>query len=132
MTSRSQANKNHITAEDIVANHSPEVRRLVERLRTLITETVPPATEHPYPVWHSIGYRHPQQGYFCGIFPQQDQVKVGFEYGLLLPDPEGLLQGSGKRVRYMHVLNLGELKEDALKALLLAAINLPKLSTSRA
>ena len=131
MTSPSQANKNHITAEDIVANHSPEVRRLVERLRTLITETVPLATEHPYPVWHGIGYRHPQQGYFCGIFPQQDQVKVGFEYGLLLPDPEGLLKGSGKRVRYMHVHNLGELREDALKALLLAAINLQKLGTSR-
>ncbi len=132
MTSRSQASKNYSTAEDIVANHSPEVRRLVERLRTLITGTVPPATEHPYPVWHGIGYRHPQQGYFCGIFPQQDQVKVGFEYGLLLPDPEGLLQGSGKRLRYMHVHNLGELREDALKALLLAAINLPKLDTARA
>ena len=50
---------------------------------------------------------------------------MGFEYGLLLPDPVGLLHGSGKRVRYMHVLNLGELREDALKALLLAAINLP-------
>jgi len=75
--------------ENILESHDPEVRALVEHLRKIIRETVPDATESAHPVWHSIGYRHPESGYFCGIFPQNDGVNLAFEFGVLLPDPGG-------------------------------------------
>jgi hypothetical protein len=77
------------SVEDILADHAPPVRWLVERLREIIRQTVPEATESAHPVWHSISYRHPRSGYFCGIFPFQERVDLAFEFGVLLPDPGG-------------------------------------------
>jgi len=111
--------------EDILEGHDPEARALVERLRKIIREVVPTATESAHPVWHSIGYRHPESGYFCGIFPQADRVDLAFEFGVLLPDPDGLLEGAGKQVRYVRVRRDKDIRVRALKKLLLAAIDLP-------
>ena len=110
---------------NILESHNPEVRALVERLRTIIREVVPTATESAHPVWHSIGYRHPESGYFCGIFPQTARVDVAFEFGVLLPDPDGLLEGTGKQVRYVRIRRNKDIRVRALKKLLLAAIDLP-------
>ncbi len=111
--------------EDILAEHTPEVRALVERLRKLVRETVPAAAEAAYPGWHAIGYRHLDSGYFCGIFPQKDSVNLGFEFGVLLPDPDGLLEGAGKQVRYVTIKNGKDIRFGPIKKLLLAAISLP-------
>ena len=61
--------------DDILESHNPDVRALVERLRKIILDTVPDAMESAHPVWHSIGYRHPESGYFCGIFPTTTSPK---------------------------------------------------------
>jgi len=111
--------------EDILESHNPVVRALVERLRRIIRETVPTATESAHPVWHSLRYRHPESGYFCGIFPQADRVDLAFEFGVLLPDPDGLLEGTGKQVRYVRIRRDKDIRVRALKKLLLAAIDLP-------
>jgi len=113
------------TIEDILDSHNPEVRALVERLRKIIRDTVPTSTESAHPVWHSIGYRHPESGYFCGIFPQNDGVDLAFEFGVLLPDPDGLLDGDSKQVRYVRIRRDRDIRVRALKKLLLAAIDLP-------
>lgn len=111
--------------EDILARHNPEVRALVERLRKIVRDTVPDAVEAAYPGWHAIGYRHPGTGYFCGIFPQDASVKLGFEFGVLLPDPDGLLEGAGKQVRYVNIKENKDIRVSAIIKLLEAAIGLP-------
>ena len=115
----------HSQIEDILGSHNPEVRALVERLRKIVRETVPEAVEAAYPGWHAIGCRHPESGYFCGIFPQNDIVNLGFEFGTLLPDPDGLLEGAGKQVRYVKIKDRKDIRVRAIKKLLLAAISLP-------
>ncbi len=70
-------------------------------LRGLIRDALPEVEEAARPGWHAIGYRHPDQGYLCGIFPHDDAVKLGFEFGMLLPDPDRLLSGDGKQLRYV-------------------------------
>ena len=112
--------------EDILATHTPEVQALAERLRKLVRDTVPSAAEAAYAHWHGIGYRHPETGYFCAIFPQQDGVNLGFEFGVLLPDPEGLLEGGGKQVRYLKLKDGKDIRAGAIKKLLRAAISLPE------
>ena len=114
-----------LTPEDILADHSPAVRSLANRLRMVIKTAVPVASEAAYPVWHAIGYRHPTSGYFCGIFPQADLVDLAFEYGVLLPDPHKLLTGKGKQVRYLHLEDGREIPEGALRELIEAALSLP-------
>lgn len=116
----------NIRPEDILAEHTSEVRSLAESLRKLIRETVPDAIELAYPVWHGIGYRHPESGYFCAIFPQKDSVKLGFEFGVLLPDPDGLLEGTGRQVRYVNIQDSKDIRAGGIRKLLLAAISLPE------
>ena len=114
----------NISPEFILAGHTPRVRALAERLRKLIRQSVPAATETAYPVWHGIGYRHLESGYFCAIFPQEEMIKLGFEYGVMLPDPEGLLEGTGKQVRYVYIRGMSDIRIRPIKRLLLAAIDL--------
>ena len=111
--------------EDILNNHTPEVRRLAEELRQLVRKTAPQASEVAYQVWHAIGYRHPRLGYFCGIFPQKDSASLLFEFGVLLPDPQGLLQGQGKQVRYVSVRRADEILVGPFRQLIQAAVSLP-------
>lgn len=113
------------TVESILASHSLPVRGMVERLRVIIRETVPDALESAHAVWHSLSYKHPESGYFCGIFPQADRVTVAFEFGVLLPDPEGVLEGAGRQVRYLRWRDEGDLRVEAFRQLLIEAINLP-------
>ncbi len=110
---------------DILARHTPRVRELVRRLRGLVIATVPDAREVAYPVWKGLGYHHPEGGYFCAIFPHSDEVKLGFEYGVLLNDPDGVLEGTGKQLRYV-VINEGQaIPGGAIKRLLENAVDLP-------
>ena len=114
-----------ITVDSILEGHAPHVREIVERLRAIIRATVPDAIESAHAVWHSLSYKHPDSGYFCGLFPQPDRVDVAFEFGVLLADPDHLLAGDGKQVRYLRLKDAAELREAALRQLLIEAINLP-------
>ena len=98
--SATPAKTSAITPQDILAGLTPDVAGIVQKLRKLIAETVPDAAQVAYPVWKGIGYHHGTSGYFCAIFPQATGVKLGFEFGVLLPDPDGVLEGAGKQVRY--------------------------------
>jgi hypothetical protein len=113
------------TVDSVMNGHAPPVREIVERLRAIIRETVPEAAESANPVWHSLSYKHPESGYFCGIFPLANRVDVAFEFGVLLPDPEGVLEGTGKQVRYLRLRDEHDLRVAAFKRLLIEAINLP-------
>jgi hypothetical protein len=126
MNKRMAARKSSPSPEFILMDHSPEVRHLAERLRNLICETVPEAVENAYPGWHAIGYRHPESGYFCAIFPQSTDVRLAFEWGVLLPDPQHLFSGNGKQVRFVDITAEGEILETAIRELLLAAVSLPR------
>lgn len=122
---RNKPAANQVTIESILSDHSPEVRQLAEQLRKLIKDTVPQAIERAYPGWRAIGYRHPEVGYFCGLFPLADRVDVAFEFGVLLPDPHAILDGDGKQVRYVRIRRAEDLRPEPLRALLIAAIDLP-------
>jgi hypothetical protein len=104
---------------------SPQIHQLVHQLRQLIRQVVPEVEEAGYPGWKVIGYRHGR--YFCFIAPKKDRVYLGFEHGSTLPDPNGLLEGTGKQVRQVMLrpgpdLSLAPLKEliqiAALRALI--------------
>jgi hypothetical protein len=116
---------NSTPPEAILVEHGPGVRELAEALRRLIRQTVPEVIETAYPGWHGIGYRHPASGYFCGIFPGAAEVKLGFEFGALLPDPDGLLEGSGKQVRYVTIREGRAIPVEGIQSLLRAALDLP-------
>lgn len=113
-----------ITPEHILLGHSPRVQALAARLRVLVRAAAPEAAEKAYPGWHGIGYRHPQCGYFCGIFPQEKSVRLLFEHGILLPDPDGLLEGSGTQTRHVDIRRQKDIRARPIKRLIAAALAL--------
>jgi hypothetical protein len=59
---------------------------------------MPDAIERVRPGWRLIGYDLPvgrSTVYFAYVAPETEHVHLGFEWGVLMDDPRGLLQGEG-------------------------------------
>jgi len=84
-----------------MADWPDDLLPIVDRLRRLVREVAPDATERAYPGWRLIGYR--SQKYFCGIYPAGGGVRLLFEQGRDLSDPDGLLEGDGTQTRHVDI-----------------------------
>jgi hypothetical protein len=111
--------------ENILAQHTPDVRTVAEEVITLILASVPEASAAPRTGWHSVAFAHPTVGYFAGVFPRQDHVLLVFEFGVLLNDVDGVLEGSGSQVRQARLQPGEPIPDAALRQLLAQAISLP-------
>jgi hypothetical protein len=60
-------------------------------------------TARVYRGWEGIGFRHPDAGYVCGVFPRGEWVMLLFEHGASMADPEGVLLGEGTQTRFLRV-----------------------------
>lgn len=90
--------------QQLLAGHPPAVARATLDLRDLLRTAYPELQERVRTGWHSINYRHPQAGFVCGLFPRDTGVTLVFERGTQLPDPDGLLRGTGRTVRSLEFL----------------------------
>ncbi len=119
------------TFDDVIAEASPEVKKIARAARALLAETMPGLTEVPWRQQKTIGYGvgpKKMSEHFCYLAPQKRHVNLGFMYGAELDDPEGLLEGTGKLLRHIKVRSLEELRSPAVKSLVEQASNhLPKL-----
>ena len=105
-----------ITPEAFLAPFPPPIQQLAHRVRALIKKTLPESTEAVRLGWHVIGFYLPvgrRRVYTGFIIPHTEYVTLGFEYGLLLDDPDGRLLGAAeklKQVRYLTFRRAGDLK----------------------
>jgi hypothetical protein len=122
------AKSSRVPLDSLTRDLLPQTRAILLELVSLITSTVPEATQKVNPGWKSLNFSHPRVGYFCGLFPVEDKVVVAFEFGVLLPDPDGILssRSCAKQVRYARIGSPEVLPRTALKRLLRAAISLPQ------
>lgn len=104
---------------------------LAHQLRRVVGAAAPESTEHGYPGWRGIGYRHPVAGYFCGIFPLAGEVRLFFEYGRQLPDPGGLLEGDGSQTRYVPLRAIDAIVEQQITALVESAVTFGVVNKGR-
>ncbi len=90
-----------------LSGYSAEIRDLAERLRTVVVEAVPEAIERVRTGWRLIGYDVPigrRTRYFAFVAPEPEHVHLGFEHGIWMTDPDGILRGAHlelKKVRYV-------------------------------
>ncbi len=74
----------------------------------------PQLTEQVRPGWHAINYRDPAVGFVCAIVPRADTVQLALVRGARLPDPDGLLTGSGKQLRMLVFASAADVDEDVV------------------
>lgn len=113
------------TIDDILSPLPEKILRMTQSLRSLIKNQVPGVTEKGYPVWKGIGYTHKESGYFCAIFPFQDYLKLGFEYGILLPDKYKKLSGTGSQLRYFVIEKENDFSPEMISYYLRESLKLP-------
>jgi hypothetical protein len=108
--------------EDFLAGYPPPVCDLAERTRALLRAALPGAIEHLYPGWQAIGYGSGgMKGQICAIMPTKAGVSLSFNRGAVLPDPHGLLTGTGKLLRHVKLTTPADVDAPALRELIAAA-----------
>lgn len=110
--------------ESFLANYSEATQSNALLLREVILQALPGITEQLDVPAKMIGYCYGQKyaDLICMLIPSQKGLKLGFNRGTLLPDPNGLLQGSGKISRYVIIKTTDDIHATPLKDLLNAAL----------
>ena len=93
-------------------------------LREIIFKALPNIIEQLDVPAKMIGYVYGQRyaDMICTIIPSKKGLKLGFAYGVDLPDPHHLLEGTGKISRYVVIKSERQIKSLALKRLLEEAL----------
>lgn len=109
----------------IVARCAPKHAQLINAVRRSLRKHLPSAYEivYEYRSWLVISISPSDRGYegVFGIRADADSVKLYFNQGKELPDPEKLLKGSA-RVRSIDLEDESTLKRPAVASLIDAAI----------
>jgi hypothetical protein len=92
-------------------------------LRRLMKKAVPGAKETVNP-WKLPTFE--SNGPMCYFSIGTNHVTFGFLRGTFLPDPDQLLEGTGKSLRHVKLRKTEELRNPELKKLILAAAKLNK------
>jgi len=124
-----------VTFEDILHQSTPEMQALARSLRALILAVVPDAVELLSTRDRTAVYgRDPllrDRDQLVYIALPKGWVRLGFYYGGELPDPEGLLEGAGKRLRHIKVRSEAELQRPGVRELVRLALLRGRASSGR-
>ncbi len=115
----------------LIAKFAPAHLRLIGSVRRRLRKRLPTAYElvYEYRNWFVISYSPNEQGYegVLAIRASEEGVKLYFNGGKKLPDPENLLQGSGKQMRWMHLEVASALARPEVASLIDKAIALNRV-----
>ena len=121
-----------------IAKFAPAHLRLVSAMRRSLRKRMSTAHEVVYE-YHNLGavvisFSPNDHGYegVLGIRASADGVKLYFNRGKELPDPEKLLQGSGGQTRWIHVEGASTLARSAVASLIDEAIARNRVPFARA
>jgi hypothetical protein len=109
-----------------LAKYDPAIGRRVRPMRTAMRRHFPTALELIYDNYQflAIGYSATERASDCiaSLAVSPKGVALSFYYGSTLPDPKGLLLGSGTQNRFIRLPSSATLADPAVVALLRAAV----------
>lgn len=133
MTARPDSGKSTPEAElrSFIDKFDPKDQKLIRSVRTAVRKRFPTANEL---VWDNynffvIGYSPTERpaDSIVSIAARANGVGLCFIQGAQLPDPKGLLLGSGKQTRFIRVEAASHLAHPDVEALIAAAIDQAKV-----
>ena len=106
--------------EELLNLYTTDVQEVALGARKLILAVVPEANEMVDLSARVIGYGDGQnyKDLICTIILSKGGVKLGIVGGATLPDPSGLMEGAGKKHRYVVLNQPADLKKKGLKELI--------------
>ena len=113
------------TFDELMEMTVPEIRPIAERLREIVVEIDPHTVEvvrlGDRAATYGVGPKKMSEGYSY-ILPHKNWVNLGFYKGVDLPDPAGLMEGTGKKLRHVKVRSLEDAERSEIRALLKEAL----------
>lgn len=106
---------------ELLRDHDPAVRALAARAFELVVAHVPGAVVTVDKENAGVGTGPGYKRLVYVVTPRRDHVTLGFWRGTELPDPDGLLEGSGKLHRFVRIRSEADLDAPALQELVRAA-----------
>jgi hypothetical protein len=110
--------------EQVLANTATPLRVLVAELMDAVRKLHPDVHVLAWPKQQIISFgfgpkKMTEHYFYIGVHGKH--INAGFYYGATLPDPSGLLEGTGKNLRHLKVRSLEDARRAALAALITAA-----------
>ena len=111
--------------EAFIDGQTPAVQPIIRRLRAVVQETLPDLVE----TLDARGVLRYGRGakmheWTCYVSGHTAHANLGFARGASLPDPDGLIEGTGKNLRHVKVRSVAAADHPGLKRLLAAAARL--------
>jgi hypothetical protein len=118
--------------EEMLSTANAEVAALARQAKAVIQDVMPGVVEV---VWlnqrisgYGVGPKKMSEQ-FCYIALFKERLNLGFYYGSDLPDPQNLLEGTGKNLRHVKISRSEQVENPALRDLVVAASqHLPNLN----
>jgi hypothetical protein len=108
----------------LLLRYKKEIQELSLAARKLILEEAPEASEFVYEVYtianHFTFTERPSDA-FVFTTAHSNWVNLGFNFGSMLPDPDGLLHGDGKWIRHIRIAEAMNLEIPGVRELIRAA-----------
>ena len=119
------------TFDDLLQMTEETLRPIVTALREVIVAVDPNTCEvvrlGDRAATYGVGPRKMLDGY-AYILPYKKWVNLGFYQGVELADPEGLLEGTGAKMRHVKIRSADEARQAAVRALVEGALECRKAS----
>lgn len=113
------------TWDDVFGSVDESISALANALRSLIVglhgDTTEVARKGDRAVSFGFGEKKMSESY-CYLMPQKNRINLGFWHGVSLHDPEGLLEGTGKKSRHVKVVDLAMARSAKIAALVHASM----------
>jgi hypothetical protein len=113
------------TFDELMAESEAALRPIATRLREMVCGIHPEAVEvvrlGDRAATYGLGPKKMSEGY-CYVLPYRKWVNLGFYKGAELPDPDGVLEGTGASLRHVKVRSFEEAERPATRALIEAAL----------
>lgn len=101
------------------------IASLALKLRVYIKEFTKPSFElvGDSTISLNIGYGFTEKAWdcYCAIIVYSKHINISFPSGAYLSDPNSLLQGTGKRIRHIKVIEFDDIKVAEVEELILEA-----------
>lgn len=114
------------TFDELMEQAEPAMRPIATRLREVVLTVHSQAVEvvrlGDRAATYGLGPSKMREGY-CYVLPRTSWVNLGFFKGAELPDPAGLLEGTGAQLRHVKVRTQDAAEDQALGDLLEAALS---------
>ena len=112
--------------EKLLEPHAPAVAEAARALRTVIAAAFPEAVEQVDfgNKLLAVGKSMAMRDLAFAIIPHSAHVNLQLPDGVDLPDPEGLIEGTGKRIRHVKVRSVEAASSPAVRAIVDAQVAL--------